>query len=242
MYTKGTQNLKFRNINGWQLLANEIDKPMLTHAKNYKPQKFRAWHGNFIDDIIDLYLHPDCQKRTAIDIGASYGWMTIPFAQHFQNVYAFELLPEVTECLEYNTSHLSNVSVKKTGLSFEKTNVPVERHLATGLTTIGDGKRSKLLPVTTLDEYNLTNVDLIKLDVEGHELDVLKGAKHTLTNNSPVIIAECHAVGRPRNDLITRQNLIQFLSSFGYNIIDIRGHDFIFSKMASNIANYLNQM
>jgi FkbM family methyltransferase len=242
MYTRDKQNMKFRNINGWQLLADEMDQSMLSHAEKHKPQKFRAWHGNFIDDIIDLYLHPDCQKRTAIDIGASYGWMTIPFAQHFQNVYAFELLPEVTECLEYNTRRLSNVSVGKTGLSFEKANVHVQRQPATGLTTIGGGERSKLLPVTTLDQYNLTNVDLIKLDVEGHELSVLKGAKNILTNNSPVVIAECHAVGRPRHDLITRQNLIQFLSSFGYNIIDIRGHDFIFSKMASNIANYLNQM
>ena len=32
----------------------------------------------------------------------------------------------------------------------------------------------------------------MKIDVEGHELDVLKGAKQTLTKYKPALVVECH--------------------------------------------------
>ena len=42
----------------------------------------------------------------------------------------------------------------------------------------------------TLDSLNFSEVDFIKLDVEGYELDVIKGGINTLRDNDPVIIVE----------------------------------------------------
>ena len=42
----------------------------------------------------------------------------------------------------------------------------------------------------TLDSFNFQNVDFIKIDVQGFELEVLKGAFETLKANSPIICIE----------------------------------------------------
>src|SRR5262249_27695046 len=41
-----------------------------------------------------------------------------------------------------------------------------------------------------LDQLNLNNVSLIKIDVEGYEMEVLKGAMETIKRNKPVLIVE----------------------------------------------------
>lgn len=42
----------------------------------------------------------------------------------------------------------------------------------------------------TLDSYNFTDVDIIKIDVEGHEFDVIKGAEQTILKYRPVVQVE----------------------------------------------------
>lgn len=44
--------------------------------------------------------------------------------------------------------------------------------------------------MTRLDDYGLTNVDLIKIDVEGAEMQVLKGAKEIIRQCKPVVLFE----------------------------------------------------
>jgi FkbM family methyltransferase len=49
-----------------------------------------------------------------------------------------------------------------------------------------------MVPSATLDSFNINNISFIKIDVEGHELDVLKGSLETLKNNDyPPIGYEC---------------------------------------------------
>jgi FkbM family methyltransferase len=60
------------------------------------------------------------------------------------------------------------------------------------------------MTMCTLDSFMLTDVDLIKIDVEGYELPVLLGAEETLLRNKPNIVLEQkgHDVkhfGRPRD-------------------------------------------
>jgi len=46
------------------------------------------------------------------------------------------------------------------------------------------------IDVTTLDSYKLKNISMIKIDVEGHEEEVLKGAVDTIKKNHPIIFVE----------------------------------------------------
>ena len=71
----------------------------------------------------------------------------------------------------------------------------------------------------TIDEYNCENIGFIKIDVEGMEEKVLRGAINTIKNNNyPPILFECYEIG----DYMTEEkqnSLIEFLSSLGYEIL-----------------------
>ena len=51
------------------------------------------------------------------------------------------------------------------------------------------------IPVKTLDSYNLTDVDVIKIDVEGFEVPVIEGARQNILSNKPWIQIEANHTG-----------------------------------------------
>ena len=88
------------------------------------------------------------------------------------------------------------------------------------------------VPITTLDSFQLDNIGLIKLDVEGFEKNVLEGGLETLKRNGyPRIFFESWAdyrerEGMPANKL--RTELFNYVRSIGYDIIPVRGWDEMF--------------
>lgn len=72
---------------------------------------------------------------------------------------------------------------------------------------INTGYQRVQVPQLTLDSYNFTDVDIIKIDVEGYELQVLEGAHQTIALNRPIVQIECvetqpRAFGRTIHDLM----------------------------------------
>lgn len=72
---------------------------------------------------------------------------------------------------------------------------------------VNTGYQRVSVPQHTLDSYNFTDVDIIKIDVEGYELQVLEGAVHTIANNRPIVQIECvetqpRAFGKTIHDLM----------------------------------------
>lgn len=54
------------------------------------------------------------------------------------------------------------------------------------------GAQGQSTQLKTLDSFGFTNVTFIKIDVEGHELEVLKGAQHTINESKPDMLIEIH--------------------------------------------------
>ena len=74
----------------------------------------------------------------------------------------------------------------------------------------------------TLDSYNFTDVDIIKIDVEGYELNVLSGAEETIKNNRPIVQVEC-VVTQPKAFGQTIQDLFDFFTERDYVITTVDG-------------------
>jgi FkbM family methyltransferase len=78
------------------------------------------------------------------------------------------------------------------------------------------------IPIKTLDSFKLNNISIIKIDVEGHELNVLKGAEKTINRCKPVLVLE---VWGRRTDRL--QKMKAYLNSINYTIENISADDFI---------------
>ena len=79
------------------------------------------------------------------------------------------------------------------------------------------------IEMVTLDSYNFKKVDIIKIDVEGYELQVLKGAKKTIKKHTPVVQCELRETHTKRFGYKSN-DLIDFVQKLGnYILCDFNG-------------------
>lgn len=95
------------------------------------------------------------------------------------------------------------------------------------------------VPKMCLDDWCNQHPDLIpnaiKIDVEGHELDVLKGAKEIIKNYRPALVVECHCASWKDLD-VSRIEFTDLINSLGYSqICDVSGQIIDFETQESTI-------
>lgn len=161
------------------------------------------------------------QFRTAIDIGGNIGFWSRDFCDRFQNVEIFEPDASNIECLESNLEDKKNYNLHKVGLgskaetkTFYKSMTTSGGHSFYRDQVFEDQVEMTVLPIKRLDDYNLTNVDLIKIDTQGSEYDILLGGEQTLINNDAVLNVEIEHKNEGHKKRATE--IIDFLSSVGY--------------------------
>ena len=178
----------------WQKLSNKID-----------PEMF------LIEKII-------IKKRRFVDIGANVGIYTYYFSDKFSAINAFEPLEDITYRIK--SLNKSNISVHNKALSNKKGKLKFYIPIINGLTvpplaSLEKKKepfKKKIVDVVTLDEFNFKNVDLIKIDVEGHEYFVLEGAIKTIKKYKPIIICEIEK----RHSSTSLNKIIKLLKKLNY--------------------------
>ena len=174
------------------------------------------------------FHHIKNRKHTAIDIGAHCGFWSYFLGLSFKKVYAFEPVHIFRECFKKNIPH-ENVELLPVALgnenSFVSMNVELENTGATHVSSkIDDSNKVEL---KKLDDYELTDVDFIKIDVEGYENQVVLGAKETLLRNKPIIIVEQKGFSDRLNE--KQFEAIDTLKSYGAKVIDQVVKDYILS-------------
>jgi len=148
-----------------------------------------------------LVLRLLCGKdKTAIDVGANIGTISYYLSRYCRENHAFEINPQIADKLR--RAKLANTKVYEIGLSDSRRSAFLRVPLAGfgpvfGNATIEaandlDGRAIAMqeLPVAMLDDFGLQDVGIIKIDVEGHELAVLRGAVKTLERDRPSLIIE----------------------------------------------------
>jgi len=149
--------------------------------------------------------------RKIIDIGAWWGPWTLHWQSRADSVEIFEPNKKILPMLEHNIANLSNCTLHKTAVGQIKGNVSMgyESHSGTNHVT----KLSGDILLNTLDSYQFTEVDIIKIDVEGYEIDVLKGAEHTIKIQKPIIQIEGNSSGKRYGH--TKTDILKLLASWG---------------------------
>jgi len=205
-------------------IEGDRDVAMTSYAQNNSPTSVCTWQDGGLDHIFRYYNKQS--KRVALDLGASYGFFTVGFAQHFETVHSFEINSSILPHLKMNTSEYRNVTIHEHGVSDIEGDVSVLDHTHSGYVRISEDG-GVLAKVRTLDSFNFEGVDLIKMDVEDSEYEVFKGAVATISNNRPVLLFEWNC----SRDLVNenkRQWVFDLLYSLKYRFVDYRHNDFLF--------------
>jgi FkbM family methyltransferase len=180
--------------------------------------------------------------RNAVDIGAHVGISVHQWAPLFEHVHAFEPMIDHFECLELNTSRFDNVTRHNCAMSNQSAMLKGAYRTMknSGSFQLVDDefvavnhKKAKIydIPSQRLDDFELENVDLIKIDVEGWELDVLRGAKQTIQRCHPVMMIEYNqGGGREHKSMHTYdiREYFELIDELGYEQVGVVNDDYIY--------------
>lgn len=181
-----------------------MDKPLGASMKLVKGLAMPAW-DEFMEGIIPddgRYQHENLiaavrhcrRRRTVIDGGAHVGMWSRTFAKLFDRVIAFEPSPDTFECLLYNI-HATNVECRNQALGSKPGKIHMTldgfegtlREKNSGARYVANGGDIERV---TVDSLGLDDLDLLKMDIEGSEVEALRGARQTLLRCRPVILFE----------------------------------------------------
>jgi FkbM family methyltransferase len=162
-------------------------------------------------------------RDSCIDIGANIGNHSLHFADFYEQVYAFEPYPKTYKLLEINAQLVRNLKTFNLGLSCSRASVCFDvnpRNFGgssiqmdnSNINSVGDRVVIEVDRLDSIPEIKSVKIGLVKIDVEGHELQVLEGALQTIAKNRPVILFEQH----PKDFLNGTSNVIQILKTLGY--------------------------
>jgi FkbM family methyltransferase len=144
---------------------------------------------------------PKNRRQVAIDIGSCEGLWTINLADHFETVHAFEPMPDILtlskrwfpeNVVTYNYALSDTETIHEMiffewniGMTMKTGNDFIENHMR------NSPSKKFTVQTKTLDSFNFENVGFIKIDAEGEDANVLKGAEQTIEKCRPLILIDC---------------------------------------------------
>lgn len=213
-----------RMINTLAILPDKIIN--IGYAKFYVPnypidiiQAEIVDKWKFFEEDILRELQPYIKKNAVIlDIGANIGNHSIYWVvrSNAKKIYSFEPVKDTFKILKKNVeiNELSEkIKILNIGLSDKKINGSVSLYVQNNIggTHVKQNGNGTLL-LEKLDNIKIAEdvVDFVKIDVEGHEFQVLQGAEETLKKYKPTIFIEIF----PEN----KHKVHKFLTDLGYRL------------------------
>ena len=168
-------------VKGWYLPDTD------THFENYiEDGGYQTIHRNTILNHIIMNKHI---LKNCIDVGSHIGFWSKDFTKLFNHTYAFEPIPQVRECYEKNITK-SNYTLYPYGLGREEKKIKVLYDPKETGNTHANNKGNVNVEIKTLDSFNLEDIDYIKIDAEGYEIEVVEGSKKLIEKYKPYIHIE----------------------------------------------------
>lgn len=156
--------------------------------------------GSIFKEIHKIAIISDlCEKKdVVVQAGGNVGVFPIELSKTFKKVYTFEPDPSLFNLLLKNLEehNITNVTAYNYALSNTSEQGDMEQPVKgysmyknAGSITFQKNSKGNISSIQ-LDAYNFGSVDLLYLDIEGHEYNALLGAEDTINKFKPVIVAE----------------------------------------------------
>ncbi|HEY9811825.1 MAG TPA: FkbM family methyltransferase [Halomicronema sp.] len=192
--------------------------------------------GDWFEKEMEFWRSSIKHGMTVIDVGANVGVYTFSAAQRVGSqgrVLAVEPFSGCVRCLEESCriNNISWVKVCAGAASDREGTVRLSLFSASELNEVTTKESSPNMPPgsfedvrcftldSLIDEENLSRVDFLKIDAEGHEMSVLAGSERILSQFSPVILYENIAGSKGSNTAVA-----EFLQLRGYKLFTYRGY------------------
>ena len=193
----------------------------------------------------------------SLDIGIYKGIYSYEISKYAKTVHAFEFNPLIFSFLNRNIYKIiNNIKLYNFGLSNQNNKVtlriPIRNKLANeenyeeffemGRATIHDKNefnefRSFDVNVKKLDNLQFENpISFIKIDVEGHEIEVIEGAIETINKNKPILLIEIEEKHSKKKVI----DAIKFINALGYKSYYFNEKELISTATLTNFDTYNN--
>ncbi len=160
-----------------------------THISKWVEESGKLAHDEYSLGIILPNIN---EGDFVVDAGAFIGDHTIAYLEKVGAsgaVYAFEPNPKAFECLVHNCPKAVSMPY---GLSDKRGEYVYSKSSNAGAGHLGGAGIEKVV-VLDLDSINLKKLNFFKLDVEGHEISALRGARQTIEAYRPMLWVECNS-------------------------------------------------
>jgi FkbM family methyltransferase len=224
-----TRVITFRGCTFFASPLNKVERRLLS-------AQYDDAHFDFIEKVV----HPGC---ICFDVGANVGVYSVILSRIVGpngQVHAFEPVAHIRSRAVRNlmANAARNTTVNASALGAEPGEIEMFQvkegefrggtssiHATENMKAMGMGAFEKRpVPIETIDAYvkrkNIPYLDFIKIDIEGHELDCLRGARDTLTNMGPMILFE-HSQARLKHLAIAETDFRDLFDAIGYDAFEI---------------------
>lgn len=207
-------------------------------VKSHYIKKGLVWEPH----IVKLFKQYVKEGDTVIDIGGHIGTHTIALSRCVGptgKVHVFEPQAKLFTELLVNTSinACKNVVPHRVALGSQEGVAYIDHPCKTNEGMAQISSKGERVKVSALDSFAISNVSLIKIDIEGYEIEALKGALATLKQNRPVMIVEVFRGPECEQKL-------NFIRSLGYKISHLEDNDYLCESIplsrAGNSALFLD--
>lgn len=194
--TEPTGPLTIKTLDGFKLRIDPV--------KDKGVERVIYFTGTYEAGTLHVLGHLLKAGNIYLDVGSNIGLMAIFAARNVGKkgqVHAFEPEPETYTILEHNCriNSLKNIVLNNVALGAEEKEATIYANLDTNRGAASlvrqDGSAGKKISVTTLDAYlaahSIGRIQVMKIDIEGYEMEMLKGATKLLSSkDAPVICIE----------------------------------------------------
>lgn len=176
-----------------------------------------AMYGEYSEGEVVVFQTCLREGNVVVEVGANIGAFTVPMAKIVGEsgmVIAFEAAMANVSLLHANVKQndLSNVAVIPVAASDRAGELEVSRQDALHAYTRRDINTGAFrVPCRTIDSLSLPKCNFIKIDVDRHEIQVLRGAEETIKRCRPIIYVENEDQGKS-------EALIAWLVDHGYRL------------------------